>query len=373
MRWKFSWIMLVGIGGALVIGCGATKHNADESESAAGRAGSGDVPDSGASTGGPTAEELLEACTQLAGSWCEKLGACSPALLASSFGTSSDTGPSSCEVAQRDRCVDWFSNVPGVANSVDAVLAAAPTSCRDAFDTFAPFPTGAQGELSRGKACTWDEQCASGYCARAADSQCGRCDFIAPRPEPQPGEACLERVCPEPFVCHEQICKQWPSEGQACLQQGETPGPFDFCGSGLQCVAGTCVAPVFFGDTCDADEDRCDRYSGLACKAGKCALALPFHVEGPCGGYPNAGSCGAGDTCVHPPGFNPATDDGAGQCQPIRTGFGAGCTGDKDCPSALVCVPSANSEAAGGSGDAGTAGNVAYIGFCGPAKLSSCE
>jgi hypothetical protein len=361
MRWTFGLIAVVGLG--LVVGCGATKHNADESEGAAGKAGSG-VPDS---TEGPSAEELLEACSQLAESWCEKIEACSPALLASSYGISSDTGASSCVNTERDRCVDWFSNVPGVANSVEAVLAASPTTCAEAFEHSAPYRTGAQGEQVRGQACAWDEQCASGYCARAADSLCGKCDFVPPGVEPQPGQPCTNDACPQPLLCHEQICKRWPSEGEPCLEQGPTPGPFDFCGSGLQCVAGSCVTPLFFGDACNAAEDRCSTYSGLACQAGKCGLATPFHVEGPCGGYPPSGAkCGAGDTCVYPP---DAFEDTPGQCQPTRSGFGAPCGATTDCPSGMACLPSENAGAAAGGN-----GNVAYIGFCGAPKASSnCE
>lgn len=353
MRSMFGLIGVMALAG-LVGGCGATRHSADESESAAG---------SSAGEDGPTAEELSEACTRLAVSRCDKITGCSPADLAR-YGTSADAGVTSCVGVERDRCVDWFSAVAGVANSVEAVLAAAPTTCAEALDTNLPYRTGAQGELARGKACTWNEQCASGYCARVADALCGSCEFVPPGVEPQPGQPCTEGACPAPLACHEQICKQPPGEGLPCLQLNERPSPYDVCAAGLLCAASTCVTPLFFGDACSTDDDRCDVRHGLVCKGGQCDLAAPFHVEGPCGGYPPSGAkCGAGDTCVYPP---DAYEDTPGQCQPTRSGFGAPCSATMNCPSGMACLPSENAgTAAGGNG------NVAYIGFCGAPKASS--
>lgn len=361
MRSMFGLIGVMALAG-LVGGCGATRHSADESENAAGSSAGGD-----GSADGPTAEELSEACTRLAVSRCDKITGCSPADLAR-YGTSADAGVTSCVGVERDRCVDWFSAVAGVANSVEAVLAAAPTTCAEALDTNLPYRTGAQGELARGKACTWNEQCASGYCARVADALCGSCDFVPPGVEPQTGQPCTEGACPTPLACHEQICKQPPGEGLPCLQLNERPSPYDVCAAGLLCAASTCVTPLFFGDACSTDDDRCDVRHGLVCKGGQCDLAAPFNVEGPCGGFPNQGSCGSGDTCVYPADYNLGTDDRPGECQPIRTGFGAPCNDAKDCPSGMACVPS---EYAGAAADAG---NVAFIGLCGSLPVSiSCE
>lgn len=384
MSSTFGWVALTALSAGLVIGCGATRRNVDEAGSDAqggasaqgGTSGgarvvvggsSGAPTDSGGSISDDPREPLLGACTQLGEKWCERIEACSPAELASRYGASAFPGVTSCVATERDRCFDWFSTIQGVANSVEAVLAAAPTSCAEAFDYYPPYRTGEAGGLARGRSCLWDEQCSTGFCARNFEAQCGSCDFPAPGPEPQPGQACPDGACPAPFACHEMICKVRPDEGQPCLQFGTVPSPIDFCAEGLLCAAGTCVAPLFFGAACATDDDHCDVLHGLTCQQGKCELATPLHVEGPCGGYPNnQGSCGAGDTCVFI--GNPAFDDRPGRCQPRKTGAGSACTGPTDCPSGLQCVPGGDIGSVGGSG------NMPVIGFCHAVTVStSCE
>lgn len=377
-------MLVAGLGAATVVGCGATSRNASESEDDS-RAGSssgataqaglggaaaglgGTAPDMGAAA----AQELMQACAQLGKRWCERIEGCSPPELASRYGHSTSPDATSCEIAERERCFDWFSRVPGVANGVEAVLAAAPTTCAEAFDYYLPYRTGAAGELMRGAACKWSEQCASGYCARALDELCGECDFVPPGVEPQPGQPCAEGACPTPFVCHaaSDTCVQPPGEGEPCLQLNETPSPYDYCAESLICAAGTCVTPLYFGAPCEVDDDHCDVRHGLACQAGKCDLAAPLHVEGPCGGYPPQGSCGTDDTCVFI--GNPAFDDRPGRCAPRKTGAGTPCTGPTDCPFALECVPSGDF---GLSGGAGSGNSNRYVGLCRPDTLSaSCE
>ena len=115
-----------------------------------------------------------------------------------------------------------------------------------------------RGTVENGKACLWEYQCASGYCTRRGDFECGVC--ATPAVE---GEVCEDGECLRNTSCREYqdsppICYKYD------VQLGETCNPkppdYIYCEIGARCVEHVCVALARVGEECEWSDD-CDGLS----------------------------------------------------------------------------------------------------------------
>jgi hypothetical protein len=355
----------------LLFGCGGSSarapHQSDDASGGSAPSGSGaanetDPIDTGSTAGGGTAGStgsvpddvklLQQACAHLGAVRCSKLEDCSPVELVRQYGTKQG-----CEAAESVQCWQWHDGADNydssrIAVQIRAEMIGVGTCAEQAgLSGYASQP----GSKPVGAGCQVREECESGYCARPSDGFCGTCE-PSPIPAEHAGEPCeitdTSVGCTTPGrVCDlaSETCVEPPGLGEPCIQHGADPSPTDWCASSLICAAGTCVTPLFYGEACTPSDDHCNRLAGLVCGAdGTCDAETPRHVEGQCGGSPDAGDCGYADSCLLPlPG-----DDRPGECVPTRPVYGDACSDGLDCPMALTCLQ----QPGAGDGDDGVCG-----------------
>jgi hypothetical protein len=125
------------------------------------------------------------------------------------------------------------------------------------------------GTLAAQAPCGSDIQCASRSCSHFGTSGCGVC--VDPTPV---GGDCSSAVCIDTAVCVQGKCVAGLGRGAACNDE-QAP-----CGTGLDCIAGTCQPPpqpLAKGAACSSpsssspgSDARCPLERGLACIGGKC-------------------------------------------------------------------------------------------------------
>jgi hypothetical protein len=265
-----------------VVGCGSTTLSSDDAGSDA--------------TTGPTAEA---ACADLAGVQCAKRMTCSNGgNVQRTFGTMA-----TCVARETTACMNGLA-APQSGNSpttVEACVAAYATySCADFFDNVPPSSCVPKGARADGQPCTFNAQCAGGFCSGNKTAVCGTC--AAP---PAAGSSCASSNC-------------WRGQGcvaatQLCEPNGTLNGSCDAndpCGNGLSCVGavvatstpGTCSTAVGqLGSACGGTLPGCYGTLGLFCggaAGARTCMAITFVGDGmACGNLSTTSraQCIAGD------------------------------------------------------------------------------
>jgi len=178
-------------------------------------------------------------------------------------------------------------------------------------------PTGACapiGPLPNGSACSFQGQCASGYCGGTKTAICGAC-----ADPPVSGDSCALSMCGDGQACvaSTMLCQAYGHLGDAC--DAATP-----CGTGFTCTGasaangtpGTCQPPVAtVGAPCGGTMPGCDTRMGLYCvgaAGAKVCVATSYVSDGmPCGPVSTTSfaTCKAGG-CYTATGIASSTDVG---------------------------------------------------------------
>jgi hypothetical protein len=234
----------------------------------AGKAGASGAGMMDASIGTDASGDTQQACTALADAYCAKLQSCSPFVTSVAYG----------DVAMcRQR---WILNcTPNFGVTGTSATPARTTACAQSINalsctTFLSGDLGAAcavapGTVAQGAPCGDDAQCASTFCARAADAVCGTC-----RPTTMAGDPCVQGSC---SVSTNTVCPV-----------GKT----------------TCIRPVAgkVGDSCVGHE-QCDVGHQVGCNPtnSKCIALTLATAGGTCGAdsiFPTSVAvCPAGGTC----------------------------------------------------------------------------
>jgi hypothetical protein len=199
---------------------------------------------------------------------CDKLAACRPAGIKTSFGTLA-----TC-YARLTLEEDALASLPDVT----APTAAWAQGCKDAlanaqcFDDALPTACRLTGTRAKGAKVQRAAQCKSGLA-----SDCGVCEEAPP--VPQVGDACTSYVeCMPDLQCKDQHCAALVAEKGAC-------GPDDSCARGLTCQNGTCAKPQTTAGAACLGSGDCDASKGLYCATTGTCEAATFGGEGDsCGG-----------------------------------------------------------------------------------------
>jgi hypothetical protein len=162
-------------------------------------------------------------------------------------------------------------------------------TCADFGDNNPPADCAPTGGRALDGACTFNGQCASGFCAKTKDTVCGTCAAA-----PVAGDSCVASNCG-----HDQVCVS-NATGSLCQIRGALMAACDAghpCGTGLSCVGanattmvmGTCMGALnMVGAACGATLPGCDNTLGLHCGGpagtGKTCLMTTLVGNGaPCG------------------------------------------------------------------------------------------
>lgn len=262
-------------GGAAAGGAGTGGGGA-----AAGAGGASATSDAGAGGGGvSTGPTAADACAALADAACAKLEACSPFAVGALYGD-----VTRCRERLAVGCLPSFgasgtSATPARTSACAQSLAALPCATLSRGD-FGPACAAQPGTLAAGGACGDDAQCASAFCARAADAICGVCAAAT-----RAGDPCVRGAC---------------SAGTAC-PAGQT----------------MCIAPVAgqAGDACTVAEE-CDLVNAVGCDTvDRRCIRLTLAT----------GACGA-NALINPTSY--ATCPASGTCSALLAGTCAAAAAD---------------------------------------------
>lgn len=255
--------------------------------------------------------DAAKACADAASAVCAKLATCSSFVVSVTYGD-----VAKCKERFLVSCASAFT-APGTSTTPAKTEACAKSiaqvSCGDVLSgNLGAACNPSPGSLAAGAACRDDAQCASTFCARAPDTECGTCAALT-----SAGSPCVNQAC---------------SRGTTCPKGGTT-----------------CVAPVAgkVGDACTSQE-QCDLANAVGCNTNskKCITLAVANSGQTCGSNiaqdkftvcSAAGACSAvlGGMC------SAAAADGA-TCSTADTGphcmTPAVCTGGKcKVPDATAC------------------------------------
>jgi hypothetical protein len=305
---------------------------------------------------GPSGVSASQACADLASARCNQRSMCSSLAAGGGPGASlvrvyGDLA--TCLEREALACRNGL-GAPQTGNSparVEACVAAYPTySCQDFFDNNPPADCAVTGARPSAATCTFNGQCASGYCQGVKTSGCGAC-----ADPPAAGADCSASTC-----WHNQRCVAATATCQAVVSLNGACDGAHPCDNGLACVgatataAGACqTAATTPGAACGAGMPACDNTLGLFCAgaagAKTCAAITLVGAGMPCGTLADGtrADCRAGD-CYTATG--PANGATMGTCQAAVRETDA----DPRCDTALGpgCLPPARCLLTG----AGTAG-----------------
>ena len=259
----------------------------------------------------------MQACQDLANAQCTKRLSCSNlqnaagANIVRAFGSQAN-----CVMQETLACINGLS-APKTGNSAALVEECAKAysgySCDDFFNNNPPTVCAPTGPGANGTACSFNAQCASGYCSGTTNALCGSCASV-----PVAGNPCASSNCGhgQSCVASTEQCQPVGAAGSSCTS--ETP-----CGNGLSCVGddtatstpGTCMAQVDqLSAACGGTMAGCNGTEGLFCAGtagAKTCIAITYvgdgmpcgdvsateHVECIAGGcYTATGSAGSGET-----------------------------------------------------------------------------
>jgi hypothetical protein len=256
----------------------------------------------------PNAAAVQRACRDQAHERCARLQTCAPGRVTRTYGDEP-----ACESRTSAACAAALV-APGTGDTPDTVEACAGAyagwACKDLLDDVAVPAACAPrtGKQSGNKACAFDGQCTTGFCAFPTNSSCGVC-----APLPVGGTPCGgSETCGPGLVCAGDLgdakkCAALVGAGASC--GGDAP-----CGAGLFCVAdperhepGRCEAAVAqAGATCDPTgtvSAGCDADLGLSCdpRSKQCVPIVFAGAGQPCDtdalGAPTA-RCAASGACT---------------------------------------------------------------------------
>jgi hypothetical protein len=298
----------------------------------------------------PAGVSPVKACTDLAQAVCMKRASCT-----NGAGILRANGDMTTCVSREELMCSTALAAPDTGNNPDmvekCVAAYATYSCTDFLNGNPPAPCAPAGARPVNAACTFNGQCASAFCGRSKNSNCGVCAAA-----PAPGDACGSSNCGHNQTCTavSMVCAVFGGAGAMC--GNDAP-----CGAGLNCeganastaTMGTCQAAATTpGTACGAGTAGCDPTVGLFCggvAGSKTCKMTAFVGDGaPCGlmsdgtragcqagdcyatgrlaGVAEVGTCKAfaadgaacdamlGPTCMSPARCEPTGDGGAGVC-----------------------------------------------------------
>jgi hypothetical protein len=215
---------------------------------------------------------VAESCGEYARSDCNYWSQCMPFYLGWIYGSYD-----AC-LAQSNAACNVLSTAPGTSWTPPALVtcskAAAQLSCSDhsSVEECKTQP----GTKENGAPCVAGGQCASAYCWRTLDDDCGVCAEKA-----ADGAACSRSANCQSGRCRQRICATVSKEGGPCKS-------FIDCPTDLACgTNGTCQKPTYApqGQPCDGDIVQCE--GDLSCENGVCDKAMLVDVGQPCGPLPN--------------------------------------------------------------------------------------
>lgn len=309
-----------GKGGKAASG-GGGKGGEGGRAGAGGRAGGG-AAGAGGSAGSNASAELMTALSQYVDSQCAKLAQCLPFTFEIQF----QSDMQRCR-ARWHLQYDWVGSLPGSGWNASKLTACKNAhealTCRQYMDDEGQPECLVAGTHQNGEPCNVRDQCASRFCAAAANG-CGVC---APAPaagadcdeDPDCPDTAANCLCPDgSSSCAQPQCLRRGGEGAAC----GTGAP---CSLSTNCGAdGRCHAPPDqVGAACSSGGNlACDLFvQGLTCSAnGTCqrvmladtCSATTFcrdvssmcHMDtGVCDPPPSdGGACSENGTCVFPAG-----------------------------------------------------------------------
>jgi hypothetical protein len=292
--------------------CGGTTTVGDPGDT--GTTGDGSLVD----TGGTGAVTVDQACADVSNAYCDRLQACSSALIELVYGDVAQ-----CKARFGLACPQIFA-AKGTAWTPEKVRACATSvpglSCGDLWAGRAtPACVPAPGSVIDGQACGDDSQCASTFCANPDDASCGTC-----APLSTAGSACVKGKCSRGFGCADSKCQPIGVLGDTCDTRTRP------CANGLACFGGKCVEGGKPGAACDstgAKSPTCDGTQAAFCNplTNVCQKAVAAKAGETCG---IVGSdfkfCTASGTCKTPAGGTSGTcvataADGAA-CDPGAAG-----------------------------------------------------
>ncbi len=241
-----------------------------------------------ASCGGGLAPSPSSPCSAFAQAYCAKEESCTKGTnLTRDWG---DMG--SCVTRETLSCTNTLA-APLTGKTTDLVeqcTAALPRyTCADFLAGNLAGPCNPTGPGAEGATCTFNAQCASGYCSNVRYANCGTC--ASPPPS---GSSCATSNCGHDQSCVWNIgvvnlCEPYVSTGDAC-GASQDPG----CSPGLTCagassttgVGGICQPAVTtVGAACGSKNMGigCDGSRGLWCIDSAC-VQVPYADDGkPCG------------------------------------------------------------------------------------------
>ena len=271
-----------------------------------------------------------EACADAATAVCDKYNACAPLLIRVSYGD-----VATCNTRAKPDCKAALA-APNTSNTPSRTAACANDlknlSCNDLVGGVSPescLPT--KGGVANGGACGDDSQCASTFCGKAGDKQCGSCAVA-----PSLGGACVNDRCPSGLDCVSNVCVKPGGSGASC--DAKQP-----CQGTLGCFQGKCTALGKAGDACDTSGNNptapnCDIvFQGVVCAASKkCEVLKVVNAGEPCGFLEGTVIvCGNNTYCKHDAG------KADGVCA-AKAKDGAGCNVDNtkgpECEAPAKCL-----------------------------------
>jgi hypothetical protein len=269
-----------------------------------------------------TPQDDAKACQAFAAGICARLNSCAPALVVSEYGDQN-----SCTARNASACVlglhapDSVGSAAGLGSCTSALP---ELSCHALLENAMP-PTCrlADGVRLNGQSCSSHTQCASTRCARAANVACGTCATLAAAEQ-----ACtVSGDCSSGLICSAGMCRAPGASGSSC----DAAHP---CAFPLTCAHGSCATALAANAPCQWNDDRCDRYAGLACgSSNTCAPWRNASAGQPCGSAASTWAvCSAGSSC------SSAAADG-GVCEgPLSDGSACRADGGPSCLTPARCI-----------------------------------
>jgi hypothetical protein len=304
--------------------------------------------------GGPgTDEAAMPPCSEYAQAYCAKRDACSNGEL-----TTRDWGDmTTCLTRETLACTDSL-GAPRTGQTkslIEQCAAALPClSCADVLDSNLPDVCNPSGPGPMGGPCTFNAQCASGFCSNARYATCGSC--ASP---PAAKSSCAVSSCWHDQTCIwnevvTNVCEAYVPTGSPCGAYGDPECEADLTCAGASVttgVSGECQPAVgTSGATC-GDENiglGCDGTIGLWCTSsstggGSACSAVAYAGDGmPCGYLSSAVTECARGTCYSTGGpYFTFAGPSTGTCKALAAD-GAACntsTGP-ECLSPARCVTS---------------------------------
>jgi hypothetical protein len=272
-------------------------------------------------SGDPSVGIAVEAaCTDLAGTVCDKLEACAPATVRLIYGDAP-----TCAERQKLDCTTLAAAPHVTAPSADATSCASlvhEASCDGLFSALGHCVV-TPGTLDEGAACGAESQCSTAHCKRDPSTGCGVCaQSIAA------GDSCADDPggCAPGLICDSQ---------KHCGAKTAKGGPCDhgqICEAPFVCVDGTCGDGAAPGSACGADAGACDPLAARCDPGSSTCAELGFALAGQACGLVGGKAvfCAGLGTC------DIAESATKGTCYAAARD-GEACGGDKH----IACIPPA--------------------------------